>query len=434
MINEQKGDYIVEWNIDGFPVIIGITPIEMKKTIEAFMVIPGMMIDKAKVLFRGGYTTLDKLAEASSDDLQKLPGIPKTLARKISAYFERLAYEESTKIKIPSGGGGVTGRTPETGIGTVELSKGEMIADEESQEEFIKSVLEQVNVTGLGPSKIRAIYMAGFNTMEKLRNATFEELSNIRIIGKYLAKEILKALGRTDIEEEVKPFIPRAPEPTPMKVTVEITAPTPPIQTPEIKDTKYEIRDTKYEMRKPEEQPTQQQVIQVPVTQAPPPEPETKGETHGVPSRLNSASIYLIKEERSDNAYHIFKSNLTRGIPGLCISRSYPEKIKEKFHIDNASIVWLSNVGKESSIRPKDLEKLSLSIEQFLSKNKNALILLDGVEYLITNNNFTSVLKLVQSLRDIVSINQATLIIPINPKTVESSQISLIEKEVDFVI
>jgi archaellum biogenesis ATPase FlaH len=60
--------------------------------------------------------------------------------------------------------------------------------------------------------------------------------------------------------------------------------------------------------------------------------------------------------------------------------------------------------------------------------------LLDGIEYLITNNNFLTVLRLVQSLRDQIAVNKATLLLSVNPSTLDSHQLNLLEREVDGVI
>ncbi|HKZ47471.1 MAG TPA: DUF835 domain-containing protein, partial [Thermoplasmata archaeon] len=96
-------------------------------------------------------------------------------------------------------------------------------------------------------------------------------------------------------------------------------------------------------------------------------------------------------------------------------------------------MVWLSNISKDDAVRPKDLEKLSLSLEQFMASG-GGVIMLDGVEYLITNNNFITVLRLVQSLRDQIAINRAVLILPVNAATLDQNQRSLLEREADQVI
>ena len=119
----------------------------------------------------------------------------------------------------------------------------------------------------------------------------------------------------------------------------------------------------------------------------------------------------------------------------MCVTRSYPERVREKYVLKDTPIVWLTNAPKENAMRPKDLEKLSLSIEHFLtSKGEGSIILLDCIEYLITNNTFSVVLRFLQSLRDMVAINKAILMITINPSTFEQQQLNLVEREVDQII
>ncbi|MCK7579513.1 MAG: DUF835 domain-containing protein [Chromatiales bacterium] len=107
-------------------------------------------------------------------------------------------------------------------------------------------------------------------------------------------------------------------------------------------------------------------------------------------------------------------------------------KIRSKFELGETPIVWLSNVGKEDSLRPKDLEKLNYSLEQFLTQGKG-VVLLDGLEYLITNNNFLTVLRFVQSLRDQVAINNSIMMMVLNPSTLDANELNLLEKEVDGI-
>jgi hypothetical protein len=149
---------------------------------------------------------------------------------------------------------------------------------------------------------------------------------------------------------------------------------------------------------------------------------------------LERSFSYLVEEDRPETSYNLFISTLRKGMKGYCITRNYPAKIRSKFDLRDVPIVWLSNVGRDNAIRPKDLEKLSLSLEQFLSQPDGGIVLLDGLEYLITNNNFITVLRLIQSLRDQVAINQSILLMAVNRSTLESHQLNLLEREVDHTI
>jgi archaellum biogenesis ATPase FlaH len=140
-----------------------------------------------------------------------------------------------------------------------------------------------------------------------------------------------------------------------------------------------------------------------------------------------------VEEDRPETSYKLFIEQLNIGKKGFCITRNYPAKIKARFRLGDIPLFWLSNVGKDNTIRPKDLEKLNLQLEQFLSNN-DVIILLDGLEYLITNNSFATVMRLLQSLKDQVAIHQSILVIAVNPSTLESHQLNLLEKEIDRII
>jgi hypothetical protein len=145
---------------------------------------------------------------------------------------------------------------------------------------------------------------------------------------------------------------------------------------------------------------------------------------------LEPSFTYLIKESKGGLSYTLFEEALGKGRRGYCVTREYPLKIRTKYNLGDTPVVWLSNIGKENCIRPKDLEKLSFSLEQFLAA-KDVIILLDGLEYLITNNNFLTVLRFIQSLRDQVAINHSILMMAVNPSTLDPHELNLLEKEVD---
>jgi isoleucyl-tRNA synthetase len=150
-------------------------------------------------------------------------------------------------------------------------------------------------------------------------------------------------------------------------------------------------------------------------------------------ARLRGSSTYLVKEASSEGSYRLFVEAMEGGRKGLCVTRVFPAKVRERIGSPDLPILWLSNVGKEDAIRPKDLEKLSLAVEQFLTRQKGVL-LLDGIEYLVTNNNFLTVLRLLQSIRDQVAIHNAVLLLSVNPSTFDAHQLTLLEREVDQVI
>ncbi|MFP3871345.1 MAG: DUF835 domain-containing protein [Candidatus Natronoplasma sp.] len=151
-------------------------------------------------------------------------------------------------------------------------------------------------------------------------------------------------------------------------------------------------------------------------------------------------STNLLKIETLPPAYSLFKKLIKKTKRGVCVTREYPEKVKKKYglkEIQNRggqvlSLIWLSNIDREESVKPKDLEGMSLRLESFISDGEG-VILLNGLEYLVSNNSFKTVFHLIQSLKDQVAVGQSILLITVSPDTFTKSQMNQLEREVDEI-
>ncbi len=145
---------------------------------------------------------------------------------------------------------------------------------------------------------------------------------------------------------------------------------------------------------------------------------------------LESGYAYLIKEELPDQAFDIFVDAVKHGVPGLCVTREYPEKVRDKFDLKGTPFLWLSMDQEKSYSRdPGNLAQLYSDVKTFITRNRNCVVLLSGLEYLISQNDFAKVLKLVQHINDKVAIADSVLIAPISPLTLQEQQLKLLEKE-----
>lgn len=146
---------------------------------------------------------------------------------------------------------------------------------------------------------------------------------------------------------------------------------------------------------------------------------------------LETGLGYLVKGEEPTKAYEIFTELVTHGMEGLCITRDFPERVRKKYGLEKTPMIWLSTTEKPYTINPNKLSELFYRIETFLNESKQGIILLSGLEYLITQNNYLSVLKFVQLLDEQVAINDGILIVPLTPKALKEQDLSLIESELN---
>lgn len=145
---------------------------------------------------------------------------------------------------------------------------------------------------------------------------------------------------------------------------------------------------------------------------------------------LETGYSFLIKEEIPDQALDIFIDAHKHGVPCLCVCREYPEKIKERHDLKAVPFLWLSmDQEKTYSRDPSNLALLYSDMKTFISENKSCMVLLLGLEYLITQNGFQKVLKLLQHVNDKVAVTDSILLASISPLTLPEVELKILEKE-----
>lgn len=370
-VDSPKGDHTASWEVEGEKLQVSLTSLHFKQALDELLTINGLSQEGALALIEAGYRRLSDLKPLSEEQLINVPGLPKTDVKKISHHLERSEEEVSPKEPV----------SPQKAM---------------SKEALVPYLLR---VPRMNMVKADMLYEAGYDSIDRIKSASKEDLRKVKGMGEKTVDEIVAYASKGGFETTVKcescgSMVPPDKLACPscgVKVSIESW-------------TEEEERG-----------------------EAPKPAPVAETE-------LERSFTYLIKEEKAERSYQLFEKALAKGMKGFCVTRNYPLKIKAKWNLGETPILWLSNVGKESSIRPKDLEKLSVSLEQFLAQLEGGVILLDGLEYLITNNNFLTVLRLVQSLRDQVAINHSILMLVLNPSTLDAHELNLLEKEVDATI
>ena len=148
---------------------------------------------------------------------------------------------------------------------------------------------------------------------------------------------------------------------------------------------------------------------------------------------VDPAETYIIEEKKPEKSFQIFVDLVTHGIPGFTVSRIYPDKLKLIYELTKTPIIWLSKSEIGRTIDPNDLSKLSFIIEDFTKKSEQSVVLLDGLEYLIIQNNFETVVKLLYELKDVVVLNNSRLLIPLYKGTLSEKEYNLLVREFTII-
>ncbi|MGB2581532.1 MAG: DUF835 domain-containing protein, partial [Thermoplasmata archaeon] len=161
--------------------------------------------------------------------------------------------------------------------------------------------------------------------------------------------------------------------------------------------------------------------------------------------------VYLFEDETSKSATKLFAELVTLplrpdvAIPekesatsdtlaflipkGLMITRVFPERIREEYHLQVTPIIWLTESTGDRKIPPTSIALMTDALIRVMEGNPNSIVLVDGVEYLLTFNDFNRVLRSLDSLNETTWITKSRLIIAINPKAFDSKQIAMLERD-----
>lgn len=153
----------------------------------------------------------------------------------------------------------------------------------------------------------------------------------------------------------------------------------------------------------------------------------------GSPSPAGGRCI-LVVGKKEGMAYRMMVDALASGSQGMLISRICPDRVRERFGLTKTPIIWLSTLPGPDRIDPLSLSVLRRTIVDFLRRSSGSVVLLDGLECLLSYNRTEKVIRLVCDIRDAAAVSGSKLIVPVDPKVFEARSFAHPEREIDVVM
>src|SRR2546430_2317965 len=152
------------------------------------------------------------------------------------------------------------------------------------------------------------------------------------------------------------------------------------------------------------------------------------------PSKIQFEGYFLFINGAAAQAFEIFKALVRHGAKGLCITGRAPKAVMAEYGLERTPVLWLSRVAAEkNAIRPSPPENVAMAIEHFIEASERPVVLMDGFEYMVSHNDFGSVLALMHDLNESVAIHESILIVPFDPSAFNEREIALIRREVRLI-
>jgi hypothetical protein len=150
---------------------------------------------------------------------------------------------------------------------------------------------------------------------------------------------------------------------------------------------------------------------------------------------LIPGTTYVIEEEKPLRSLEIFSELVSHGMDGLCLSRYNPEILYERYNIYTEMVIWLTQKSDSQyrSVDPTNFPRLSSMLSDFLQRANYPFVLLEGLGYLITQSNYETVLRFIQSLRDDIALRSAILLVHIDPLSLDIKERHRLESEMELL-
>ncbi|MDY0386589.1 MAG: DUF835 domain-containing protein [Methanolobus sp.] len=157
---------------------------------------------------------------------------------------------------------------------------------------------------------------------------------------------------------------------------------------------------------------------------------DVDGNTNNNEIEMESGYIYLSDSEDATRSYQIFSDLVRSGKPGLCITRQNPAKIRNIYGITKTPIVWLTKnkMNGQESIDSTELFKIYPTIADFINKVDDGVVLMDGLEYLVLDNDFLSVVKLMEQNNDAIMASSSRMVLQLDPNILEKKEFHLLKR------
>ncbi|MCI4331056.1 MAG: class I tRNA ligase family protein [Thermoplasmata archaeon] len=330
------------------------------------------------------------------------------------------------------------------------------------QAETIRSMLEQLDsVVGrpfVGPTKLANAWAVGIHDYESLQKAPFELLSGVPGFGPIVAGAVVRSFGGTlpprsaRVRPSLHPSTAAAIGPPavreaagadrlaqPVQAPVEATAsvpltvpaepPPPAVALPPSPPATPAAPNPWSDSPPPPPPPTSTPVQSYFVPSTPPPRPvEFPVEEPWSPPTPAVFPLPPDAEPRfgvevwpgpgSDPAWRMFLDVTAGGVRGLCFTREFPDRVRGALGTRVVDVAWLSNTGRDGSVRPGDLDAVQARIAQAVSERRVRAVFLGGMEYLLSLHGREKVASFLQAVAGVATGAKARVWVPVNPALV----------------
>ncbi|MCX6695531.1 MAG: DUF835 domain-containing protein [Candidatus Altiarchaeota archaeon] len=148
--------------------------------------------------------------------------------------------------------------------------------------------------------------------------------------------------------------------------------------------------------------------------------------------RLKKGFSYIVSDASGEKGFEIFKEHIAHKHHGLGIIRTKPDRIRSEYGLRTTPLLWMTTIETEhKSITPNELERLLLIIKDFIGHDGDSILLLERLDYLISENGFEKTLTFIHQLNDMIVSSECILAISMDLNTLTTEQKHILLQELE---
>lgn len=144
---------------------------------------------------------------------------------------------------------------------------------------------------------------------------------------------------------------------------------------------------------------------------------------------LQPGNLYILTGKKPDRVFGLYSSIKSSGRETAVFARMHPERLEKDFGIPPEAITWLSNTNGPRIINPQNVGILTDSMVRLFENDTGPAVIFEGIEYIMTQNDFTKVLKMVNFIYETVAVHQGIMIVALDPQAFSEKELAYLTRE-----
>lgn len=161
---------------------------------------------------------------------------------------------------------------------------------------------------------------------------------------------------------------------------------------------------------------------------------EPSGRNLGGECHASEGLAFLIEEKRPKLSLELCEKIAEDGSNLMLVSRDPPSQVTDGTVLEPKTSIWLTYMVGKDRMNPTSIGILMGEIKKFLEQNDRSIVMIDGLEYLISINTFDRMFQFIHQIRDVIVMSGAKMIIPIDTRTLGDREIALLERNLQVII